>query len=430
MICRTSQGQSIVHFVNDVVRDVPTLPRAQPLKTPRKVNADRELGREQSPGVGRVAGTHSRFLSPTRGSRDVAYVEAIYRVATDHDCARDRAVRDGGPQRRASFDGSASCRSRHWAPFPGQQARPHHRRNSCRRRLRQESDAVHGARRRHPASPSARSSICWRPCAALASTTATSRSIAREVPIMDGSAGGLRRGDRRGRHPRALRAAQVHQGSEADPRPGRRLLGRAVAALGLPPRRRDRLPHAADRPPAPGAGDELRRLPQRDLPAPAPSASCATWRASGRPVWRSAPPSTTPSPSADDRIMNREGLRYPQEFVRHKMLDAVGDLALAGAPLLARLPLGARRPSAQLARACRPCSPTRRRGPMVQAPWVREPGRSRWASRSPRAVNYDRPDRSAAGSWSSAAFVPGCTTASRRGSLGRAPSPTTSIITA
>lgn len=37
----------------------------------------------------------------------------------------------------------------------------------------------------------------------------------------------------------------------------------------------------------------------------------------------------------DDRIMNREGLRYPQEFVRHKMLDAVGDLALSGLPLLA-----------------------------------------------------------------------------------------------
>jgi UDP-3-O-[3-hydroxymyristoyl] N-acetylglucosamine deacetylase len=36
----------------------------------------------------------------------------------------------------------------------------------------------------------------------------------------------------------------------------------------------------------------------------------------------------------EDRIMNREGLRYPQEFVRHKMLDAVGDLSLAGAPLL------------------------------------------------------------------------------------------------
>lgn len=30
-------------------------------------------------------------------------------------------------------------------------------------------------------------------------------------------------------------------------------------------------------------------------------------------------------------VINMEGLRYPDEFVRHKMLDAVGDLALAGA---------------------------------------------------------------------------------------------------
>jgi UDP-3-O-[3-hydroxymyristoyl] N-acetylglucosamine deacetylase len=36
----------------------------------------------------------------------------------------------------------------------------------------------------------------------------------------------------------------------------------------------------------------------------------------------------------DDRILNPEGLRYPDEFVRHKTLDAVGDLALAGAPIL------------------------------------------------------------------------------------------------
>ena len=36
----------------------------------------------------------------------------------------------------------------------------------------------------------------------------------------------------------------------------------------------------------------------------------------------------------DGRIMNREGLRFREEFVRHKMLDAVGDLSLAGAPLL------------------------------------------------------------------------------------------------
>jgi UDP-3-O-[3-hydroxymyristoyl] N-acetylglucosamine deacetylase len=37
----------------------------------------------------------------------------------------------------------------------------------------------------------------------------------------------------------------------------------------------------------------------------------------------------------DNRIINPEGLRYRDEFVRHKTLDAIGDLALAGAPLLA-----------------------------------------------------------------------------------------------
>lgn len=36
----------------------------------------------------------------------------------------------------------------------------------------------------------------------------------------------------------------------------------------------------------------------------------------------------------DNRIINPEGLRYRDEFVRHKALDAVGDLALAGAPFI------------------------------------------------------------------------------------------------
>lgn len=36
----------------------------------------------------------------------------------------------------------------------------------------------------------------------------------------------------------------------------------------------------------------------------------------------------------EDRVMNPEGLRYADEFVRHKALDAIGDLALAGAPIL------------------------------------------------------------------------------------------------
>ncbi len=35
----------------------------------------------------------------------------------------------------------------------------------------------------------------------------------------------------------------------------------------------------------------------------------------------------------DGKIINEEGLRYANEFVRHKVLDAVGDLALAGYPI-------------------------------------------------------------------------------------------------
>lgn len=38
----------------------------------------------------------------------------------------------------------------------------------------------------------------------------------------------------------------------------------------------------------------------------------------------------------DDRILNPEGLRFRDEFVRHKLLDAVGDLSLAGAPIIGR----------------------------------------------------------------------------------------------
>src|SRR6202020_67896 len=36
----------------------------------------------------------------------------------------------------------------------------------------------------------------------------------------------------------------------------------------------------------------------------------------------------------DTRLLNAEGLRYADECVRHKVLDVVGDLALAGLPLL------------------------------------------------------------------------------------------------
>jgi UDP-3-O-[3-hydroxymyristoyl] N-acetylglucosamine deacetylase len=37
----------------------------------------------------------------------------------------------------------------------------------------------------------------------------------------------------------------------------------------------------------------------------------------------------------DYKVLNAEGLRYDDEFVKHKILDAMGDLALLGRPLLA-----------------------------------------------------------------------------------------------
>ena len=37
-----------------------------------------------------------------------------------------------------------------------------------------------------------------------------------------------------------------------------------------------------------------------------------------------------------DRVLNDGGLRYDDEFVRHKILDSLGDLYLAGAPILGR----------------------------------------------------------------------------------------------
>jgi UDP-3-O-[3-hydroxymyristoyl] N-acetylglucosamine deacetylase len=37
-----------------------------------------------------------------------------------------------------------------------------------------------------------------------------------------------------------------------------------------------------------------------------------------------------------DIVMNKDMMRFPDEFVRHKILDAIGDMALAGGPLVAR----------------------------------------------------------------------------------------------
>src|SRR5262249_54575192 len=74
---------------------------------------------------------------------------------------------------------------------------------------------------------------------------------------------------------------------------------------------------------------------------------------------------------ADDRIMNAEGLRYPQEFVRHKVLDAIGDLALAGGPLLGsyRSVRGGHRLNARVLQALFADGEA---WTQVRAPWVRD----------------------------------------------------------
>ena len=37
----------------------------------------------------------------------------------------------------------------------------------------------------------------------------------------------------------------------------------------------------------------------------------------------------------DTKVLNTDGLRYDDEFVKHKILDAIGDLYIIGKPLLA-----------------------------------------------------------------------------------------------
>ena len=155
-----------------------------------------------------------------------------------------------------------------------------------------------------------------------------------EVPMMDGSASAfvdrvdeaqLIKLDQPRRFIKVLKPVRIEHGTafaELLPHDGRRfeididfaspLIGRQAFVFDLAP-----------------------QVFRRDLAArPHLPASCVMSRPTGRAAWRSAPRSRTPSCSATDKILNPEGLRYADEFVRHKALDAVGDLALAGAPIL------------------------------------------------------------------------------------------------
>ncbi|MBU2531513.1 MAG: UDP-3-O-acyl-N-acetylglucosamine deacetylase, partial [Alphaproteobacteria bacterium] len=84
----------------------------------------------------------------------------------------------------------------------------------------------------------------------------------------------------------------------------------------------------------------------------------------------------------DDKIINPEGLRYPKEFVRHKMLDAVGDLALAGRPILGsyRSVRGGHRLNANVLQAL---FVDESAWTLVDAPRIREPVFARSSRRVP-----------------------------------------------
>ena len=53
------------------------------------------------------------------------------------------------------------------------------------------------------------------------------------------------------------------------------------------------------------------------------------------------------------RVLNADGLRYDDEFVKHKVLDAIGDLYLLGHPADRRVQRAQVRPCAQQQAAAR-----------------------------------------------------------------------------
>ena len=156
-----------------------------------------------------------------------------------------------------------------------------------------------------------------------------------EVPILDGSAAPFVEAIDQVGIASCERAAPLSQGPPARPRRRRarpsRNCARSTAPSASTSRSISTTPSSAASarrwtcPPPPSAARS---------PAPAPSASCGTSSGSGRPASPSAPRWRTPSRSATTASSTPRACAIADEFVRHKMLDAIGDLALAGLPLL------------------------------------------------------------------------------------------------
>ena len=109
---------------------------------------------------------------------------------------------------------------------------------------------------------------------------------------------------------------------------------RARAGRGAVDRLRDRLPRRGDRPSGSGALSMVNGAFVHEL------ADCRTFcrrddvetmQANGLALGGSLDNAVVVE---GDRVLNPGGFRRSDEFVRHKMLDALGDLALAGAPIL------------------------------------------------------------------------------------------------
>ena len=154
-----------------------------------------------------------------------------------------------------------------------------------------------------------------------------------EVPIMDGSA--------------AAFVAAIEQAgivTQSAPRrfiqvlkPVQVAIGDCLANCGptrrLPRRSRNRFHQSRDRPPEHIARSQPRILPPRDLPRPhfrlhERCREAVERRLRARRLVREF------GGVRRGRLLNTEGLRYADECVRHKALDVIGDLALAGVPLL------------------------------------------------------------------------------------------------
>ena len=155
-----------------------------------------------------------------------------------------------------------------------------------------------------------------------------------EAPIMDGSAApfvaaidqvGLETLDVRG----AISGCSSRSGSRWATPSARFGPMRAASAS-----KRDRVRPSADRPPIVRRSTSNRTRSGARSRARVPSVSCATWRSCGARGYALGASLENTLVVTENRVLNPEGTRFPDEFVRHKILDAIGDLALAGAPLL------------------------------------------------------------------------------------------------